>query len=97
MQLAKIGLGRTGASMVRRLLKKGWRRSSVIGSCLLNLIATALLAAPKLAACGGRMSDSGEGRWTIAAAIDEGVSTRALLAMRHTFGGHLEMPAEGST
>jgi 6-phosphogluconate dehydrogenase len=52
-----------------------WRRGSVIGSWLLDLTANALLADPKLAAYGGRVSDSGEGRWTIEAAIDEGVPT----------------------
>ena len=57
-----------------------WRRGSVIGSWLLDLTANALLADPKLAAYGGRVSDSGEGRWTIAAAIDEGVPTHVLSA-----------------
>ena len=57
-----------------------WRRGSVIGSWLLDLTANALLADPKLAAYGGRVSDSGEGRWTIEAAIDEGVPTPVLSA-----------------
>ncbi|MEO8527137.1 MAG: phosphogluconate dehydrogenase (NAD(+)-dependent, decarboxylating) [Caldimonas sp.] len=57
-----------------------WRRGSVIGSWLLDLTASALLADPKLAAYGGRVSDSGEGRWTIEAAIDEGVPTHVLSA-----------------
>ncbi len=57
-----------------------WRRGSVIGSWLLDLTANALLADPKLAAYGGRVSDSGEGRWTIEAAIDEGVPTHVLSA-----------------
>ncbi|HZV92497.1 MAG TPA: decarboxylating 6-phosphogluconate dehydrogenase, partial [Caldimonas sp.] len=55
-----------------------WRRGSVIGSWLLDLTANALLADPELAAYGGRVSDSGEGRWTIAAAIDEGVPAPVL-------------------
>src|SRR5450755_1297668 len=57
-----------------------WRRGSVIGSWLLDLTANALLADPKLAAYGGRVSDSGEGRWTIEAAIDEGVPIHVLSA-----------------
>jgi len=51
-----------------------WRRGSVISSWLLDLTAIALLAQPDLAKYGGHVSDSGEGRWTIAAAIDEGIS-----------------------
>jgi 6-phosphogluconate dehydrogenase len=49
-----------------------WRRGSVIASWLLDLTAAALLEDPALAKFGGRASDSGEGRWTIKAAIDEG-------------------------
>jgi 6-phosphogluconate dehydrogenase len=50
-----------------------WRRGSVVASWLLDLTAEALYVSPTLDAFGGRVSDSGEGRWTIAAAIDEGV------------------------
>ena len=50
-----------------------WRRGSVIGSWLLDLTADALLKDLQLEAFGGRVSDSGEGRWTLQAAIDEGV------------------------
>ena len=50
-----------------------WRRGSVIGSWLLDLTARALREDPDLEAFSGRVSDSGEGRWTIAAAVDEGV------------------------
>jgi 6-phosphogluconate dehydrogenase len=50
-----------------------WRRGSVIASWLLDLTAASLLQDPKLANFAGRVSDSGEGRWTIKAAIDEGV------------------------
>jgi len=57
-----------------------WRRGSVIGSWLLDLTAGALFQDPQLAAYGGRVSDSGEGRWTIEAAIDEGVPTHVLSA-----------------
>ncbi len=57
-----------------------WRRGSVIGSWLLDLTAGALLKDPGLAAYSGRVSDSGEGRWTIQAAIDEGVPTPVLSA-----------------
>src|SRR6201993_1852227 len=49
-----------------------WRRGSVIASWLLDLTATALATDAQLAKFGGRVSDSGEGRWTIKAAIDEG-------------------------
>lgn len=57
-----------------------WRRGSVIGSCLLDLTARALQRDPELAQFGGRVSDSGEGRWTIQAAIDEGVPAPVLTA-----------------
>jgi 6-phosphogluconate dehydrogenase len=90
-----------------------WRRGSVIGSWLLDLTAAALTADPALEAFEGRVSDSGEGRWTLQAAIDEAVPTpvlsaalyarfssrggadfanRVQSAMRHEFGGHLELP-----
>ena len=55
-----------------------WRRGSVIGSWLLDLTASALLQSPDLANFAGRVSDSGEGRWTIAAAIDESVPVHIL-------------------
>ena len=57
-----------------------WRRGSVIASWLLDLTAAALVADPKLEGFAGRVSDSGEGRWTIKAAIDEGVPTPVLSA-----------------
>jgi 6-phosphogluconate dehydrogenase len=57
-----------------------WRRGSVIGSWLLDLTAAALLKDPQLAAYDGRVSDSGEGRWTIQAGIDEAVPTHVLSA-----------------
>jgi len=55
-----------------------WRRGSVIASWLLDLTATALASDARLAKFGGRVSDSGEGRWTIKAAIDEGVPVPVL-------------------
>ena len=55
-----------------------WRRGSVIASWLLDLTATALAEDQKLAKFAGRVSDSGEGRWTIKAAIDEGVPVPVL-------------------
>jgi 6-phosphogluconate dehydrogenase len=55
-----------------------WRRGSVIASWLLDLTAAALLKDPALAEFGGRVSDSGEGRWTIKAAIDEAVPAPVL-------------------
>ena len=57
-----------------------WRRGSVVSSWLLDLTATALHADPQLATFGGRVSDSGEGRWTIKAAIDEAVPVPVLTA-----------------
>ena len=88
-----------------------WRRGSVVQSWLLDLTAQALRESPDLSAYAGRVSDSGEGRWTVLAAIDESVPApvlaaalfdrfssrgegdfahKALSAMRHGFGGHLE-------
>jgi 6-phosphogluconate dehydrogenase len=55
-----------------------WRRGSVIASWLLDLTAPALLKDPALSGFAGRVSDSGEGRWTIKAAIDEGVPVPVL-------------------
>ncbi len=55
-----------------------WRRGSVIGSWLLDLTAAALAQDPGLKQFAGRVSDSGEGRWTIKAAIDEGVPVPVL-------------------
>jgi 6-phosphogluconate dehydrogenase len=57
-----------------------WRRGSVIGSWLLDLTAQALQKDPELASYGGRVSDSGESRWTIQAAIDEAVPVHVLSA-----------------
>jgi 6-phosphogluconate dehydrogenase len=91
-----------------------WRRGSVIRSWLLDLTASSLLNNPGLSNYTGHVSDSGEGRWTIAAAIDEAIPTpvlsaalyqrfssrgeadfadKLLSAMRHGFGGHLEIGA----
>ncbi len=55
-----------------------WRRGSVISSWLLDLTAAALIEDPTLANFSGRVADSGEGRWTIQAAIDEGVPAPVL-------------------
>ena len=55
-----------------------WRRGSVIGSWLLDLTAIALHESPSLTEFSGRVSDSGEGRWTSIAAIDEGVPAPVL-------------------
>ncbi len=95
-----------------------WRRGSVIRSWLLDLTASELAQSPDLDGYAGRVSDSGEGRWTIAAAIDEGIPTpvlsvalyerftsrgeadfadKLLSAMRHGFGGHLELGATNGT
>ncbi|MDN4473758.1 phosphogluconate dehydrogenase (NAD(+)-dependent, decarboxylating) [Demequina zhanjiangensis] len=55
-----------------------WRRGSVVGSWLLDLTADALHSSPELAEFSGEVADSGEGRWTSIAAIDEGVPTPVL-------------------
>ncbi len=55
-----------------------WRRGSVVASWLLDLTAAALIEDPILSKFGGRVSDSGEGRWTVKAGIDEGVPTPVL-------------------
>jgi 6-phosphogluconate dehydrogenase len=57
-----------------------WRRGSVIGSWLLDLTAAALARDPALEQFAGRVSDSGEGRWTIQAAVEEGVPVPVLSA-----------------
>ena len=75
-----------------------WRRGSVISSWLLDLTADALAADPKLAKFTGDVSDSGEGRWTVEAAIEEAVPAEVLTAslyarfrsrVSHTFGEKL--------
>jgi len=57
-----------------------WRRGSVVASWLLDLTASALVKDPELERFSGRVSDSGEGRWTILAAVDEGVPVHVLSA-----------------
>jgi 6-phosphogluconate dehydrogenase len=57
-----------------------WRRGSVIASWLLDLTAQALQESPMLDAYAGRVSDSGEGRWTVLAAVEEGVPVPVLAA-----------------
>jgi 6-phosphogluconate dehydrogenase len=57
-----------------------WRRGSVVASWLLDLTAAAMLEDPSLSAFSGRVSDSGEGRWTVLAAVDEGVPVHVLSA-----------------
>ncbi|USI72418.1 phosphogluconate dehydrogenase (NAD(+)-dependent, decarboxylating) [Sphingomonas morindae] len=90
-----------------------WRRGSVISSWLLDLTASALAENAKLDEYSGKVADSGEGQWTIEAAMEEAVPAHVLTAalfaryrsrsgntfgekllsaMRHGFGGHVEMP-----
>jgi 6-phosphogluconate dehydrogenase len=57
-----------------------WRRGSVVGSWLVDLTADALAKSPDLDQFAGRVSDSGEGRWTVLAAIDEGVPAPVITA-----------------
>ena len=75
-----------------------WRRGSVVSSWLLDLTAIALAKQPDLSAFEGRVDDSGEGRWTIAAAMDEAVATPVITAalfarfrsrIAHSFGEKL--------
>lgn len=93
-----------------------WRRGSVISSWLLDLTAMAMLESPTLADFSGFVQDSGEGRWTVQAAVEEAVpahvlssslfarfrsrqehtfAEKVLSAMRHKFGGHVELPTGG--
>lgn len=70
-----------------------WRRGSVIASWLLDLLASALVRSPELTEFTGRVSDSGEGRWTLKAALDEGVPAPILataLAARFASRGEAE-------
>jgi 6-phosphogluconate dehydrogenase len=74
-----------------------WRRGSVVASWLLDLTAIALFEQPDLAKYSGRVSDSGEGRWTILAAVDEGAPATVLSAAlyeRFTSRGHAEFAAK---
>ena len=57
-----------------------WRRGSVVGSWLVDLVADALARTPGLEHFAGRVSDSGEGRWTVLAAVDEGVPAPVITA-----------------
>jgi len=57
-----------------------WRHGSVVGSWLVDLTASALARSPELSEFSGRVSDSGEGRWTVEAAIDESVPTPVISA-----------------
>jgi 6-phosphogluconate dehydrogenase len=57
-----------------------WRRGSVVGSWLVDLTADALARSPQLSDFAGRVSDSGEGRWTVLAAVDEGVPAPVITA-----------------
>ncbi len=70
-----------------------WRRGSVVASWLLDLTAHALAADPELEGFSGRVSDSGEGRWTVQAAVDEGVPAHVLTAAlyeRFSSRGHAD-------
>jgi 6-phosphogluconate dehydrogenase len=75
-------------------ITEAWRHGSVIGSWLLDLTASALKKSPDLAKFGGRVSDSGEGRWTMQAAVDEGVPApvlNAALVQRFASRGNEEL------
>ena len=70
---AVAGLVKAGRNADAATAEAGFLHCGPHGACLLDLTATALLKDPKLAECGGQVSDSGAGRCTIQAAIDEGV------------------------
>ena len=93
-----------------------WRRGSVVGSWLLDLTSNALANNESLSEYSGFVQDSGEGRWTVMTAVEEGVpadvlsaslytrfrsrqehtfAEKVLSAMRHGFGGHVELPTGG--
>jgi 6-phosphogluconate dehydrogenase len=61
-----------------------WRRGSVIGSWLLDLTAAALRENPDLSKFAGHVSDSGEGRWTVQAAVEEGIPAPVITAALYT-------------
>ncbi len=71
-----------------------WRRGSVIASWLLDLTAASLVNDPSLSQFAGRVSDSGEGRWTIKAAIDEAVPGACTFQPRSTRDFHSRGDAE---
>jgi len=74
-----------------RAIAEVWRRGSVVASWLLDLTAQALVDSPELESYAGRVSDSGEGRWTIRAAIDESVPAPVLsAALYERFGSRGE-------
>jgi 6-phosphogluconate dehydrogenase len=78
-----------------REISEVWRRGSVIASWLLDLTAAAFVRSPELGEFAGRVSDSGEGRWTLKAAVDEGVPAPILataLAERFASRGSEEFP-----
>jgi 6-phosphogluconate dehydrogenase len=78
-----------------REISEVWRRGSVIASWLLDLAAAAFVRNPELSEFAGRVSDSGEGRWTLKAAIDEGVPAPILstaIAERFASRGQEEFP-----
>jgi 6-phosphogluconate dehydrogenase len=78
-----------------REITEVWRRGSVIASWLLDLTAAAFVKDPALGGFAGRVSDSGEGRWTLKAAVDEGIPAPILsmaLAERFASRGQEEFP-----
>jgi 6-phosphogluconate dehydrogenase len=70
-----------------------WRRGSVIGSWLLDLTTAALRENPDLSNFAGRVSDSGEGRWTVQAAVDEGIPA-PVISSRFASRGNEEYAAK---
>lgn len=77
MQLGMVGLGRMGANMTRRLMRGGHK---LVVSDLSPDAAMALVENPNLSEYSGYVQDSGEGRWTIQAAIEEAVPAEVLTA-----------------
>lgn len=78
--LAVTGDERYGYDFQLQRVAEVWRRGSVIGSWLLDLVAQSLLEDPELSQFSGRVTDSGEGRWTVLSAVEEGVPAPVLSA-----------------
>ena len=81
LNMPVVGVAKAGWTLDQlKEVTELWRRGSVIASWLLDLTAQALLDDPHLSKFAGRVSDSGEGRWTVKAAIDEAVPAHVLSA-----------------
>ena len=77
---SRLSFGAADADDAQPLLAEVWRRGSVVSSWLMDLTAAAFAKSPDLSDFSGRVSDSGEGRWTVLAAVDEGVPASVIAA-----------------